>query len=90
VSVDPRLAIDGGRPAVPGLYRERWRQVRTRDVIAIARYARRGVNTLSKGEGPIAEFERRFARLAGTRHALAMNSGTAVPTSLSGWLRDRR
>jgi dTDP-4-amino-4,6-dideoxygalactose transaminase len=78
VLADPRLAIGGGRPAVSGPYRERWRQVRTRDVVTLARYARRGVNTMTKGEGPVAEFERRFARLAGTRHALAMNSGTGA------------
>jgi perosamine synthetase len=47
-------------------------------VIEIAKYARRDVNTLSKGEGPIAGFEREFARLSGTQYALAMNSGTAT------------
>jgi perosamine synthetase len=47
-------------------------------VIEIAKYARRDVNTLTKGEGPIAEFERDFARLSGTQYALAMNSGTAT------------
>ncbi len=52
--------------------------MRLREVVEIARYARRDVNTLAKGEGPIAEFEGNFARLTGTRHALAMNSGTAT------------
>jgi dTDP-4-amino-4,6-dideoxygalactose transaminase len=47
-------------------------------VIEIAKYARRDVNTLTKGEGPIADFERKFAALSGTRYALAMNSGTAT------------
>jgi dTDP-4-amino-4,6-dideoxygalactose transaminase len=36
------------------------------------------VSTLAKGEGPILEFEAKFARLAGTRYALAVNSGTAA------------
>lgn len=63
---------------MPRPYRERWRQVRLSDVVDIARYARRDVNTLAKGEGPIAEFEARFAELTRRRHALAMNSGTAT------------
>jgi dTDP-4-amino-4,6-dideoxygalactose transaminase len=77
VSADQRLAIHGGTPAVSLAYRERWRQVRLSAVVEIARYARRDVNTLAKGEGPIAEFEARFAELTRRRHALAMNSGTA-------------
>src|SRR5204863_8920039 len=40
--------------------------------------ARRDVSTLAKGDGPMAEFEKRFASLSGTTHALAMNSGTAA------------
>ncbi len=78
MSADQRLAIRGGPRTVPGPYRERWRQVRLSDVVDIARYARRDVNTLAKGEGPIAEFEARFAELTRRRHALAMNSGTAT------------
>src|SRR5262245_9800844 len=72
------LAIDRGRPEVATKYRERWRRVSLSDLVHIARYAWRDVNTLAKGEGPIAEFERRFAALCETRYALAMNSGTAA------------
>jgi perosamine synthetase len=75
---ESRLAIDGGPAAVTRHYDERWRPVRLREALRIARAARRGVTTLSKGEGPVAEFEREFARAIGTRHALAMNSGTAT------------
>jgi perosamine synthetase len=75
---EPRPAIDGGSRAVTARYRERWRRVRLRDVVEIARCARRDVNTLAKAEGPIAEFEQRFAQLSGTRYALSMNSGTAA------------
>jgi dTDP-4-amino-4,6-dideoxygalactose transaminase len=71
------LAIDGGPKAVRSRYRERWRNVRWPALAAIARMGARDVNTLAKGEGPIAEFEQRFAALCGTEHALAMNSGTA-------------
>ena len=72
------LAIYGGTPAVRSPYRERWRQIRLADVWQILAHARRDTSTLAKGEGPIAQFEKRFSRVAGTQHALAMNSGTAA------------
>jgi dTDP-4-amino-4,6-dideoxygalactose transaminase len=75
---DQRLAIDGGPRAVTVAYRERWRRVRLPDVARIARYAWRDVNTLTKAEGPIAEFEASFAQLTDTRHAISTNSGTAA------------
>jgi perosamine synthetase len=75
---EARLAIDGGPRAVTTGYRERWRGVRARELAAIARYGLRDVSTLAKGEGPVAELEAQFAALAGTRHALTMNSGTAA------------
>jgi len=74
---DARLAIHGGPRAVSVPYDERWRSVHASDVDAIAGHAMRDVTTLSKGDGAIADFERRFAQVTGTRHALAMNSGTA-------------
>jgi dTDP-4-amino-4,6-dideoxygalactose transaminase len=75
---EARLAIDGGPRAVTTRYRERWRGVRAGELAAIVRYGLRDVSTLAKGEGPVAELEAEFARLAGTRHALTMNSGTAA------------
>ncbi len=72
------LAIYGGTPAVRTKYHEGWRHVRLTDVLPIIAAARRDVNTLAKGEGIIAQFERKFAQLAGTKYALAMNSGTAA------------
>jgi perosamine synthetase len=72
------LAVYGGTPAVRSRYRERWRQIRLADAVRILTYARRDVSTLAKGEGPIDAFEQQFARLTATRHALAMNSGTAA------------
>ena len=74
---DTRLAIHGGPRAVSVPYDERWRSVHARDIDVIAGHAMRNVTTLSKGDGAIADFERRFAQVTGTRHALAMNSGTA-------------
>ena len=58
-------------------YDERWRSVHASDIDVIAGHAMRNVTTLSKGDGAIADFERRFAQVTETRHALAMNSGTA-------------
>jgi dTDP-4-amino-4,6-dideoxygalactose transaminase len=72
------LAIDGGRRAVTANGRERWRNVQWPALLAIAAAARRDLNTLAAGEGPIAGFEADFARLTSRRHALAMNSGTAT------------
>jgi len=72
------LAIWGGPRAVRSAYRERSRQIHLSDIARIVSYARRDVSTLAKGDGPIAEFERRFSALTGTRYALAMNSGTAA------------
>ena len=72
------LAMNGGTRAVRGEYRDRWRQVRVRDIWPIFAAARRDLNTLAKGEGPIAEFEKKFAQLVDTKYALAMNSGTAA------------
>ena len=66
-----KLAIDRGRPEVATKYKERWRRVRFSDLARIARYAWSDVNTVSKGEGPIGEFEQRFAALCETRYALA-------------------
>jgi perosamine synthetase len=71
------LAMNGGARAVRGEYRERWRQVRLSDIWPIFTAARRDINTLAKGEGAIAEFEKKFAQLVDTKYALAMNSGTA-------------
>lgn len=71
------LAMNGGTRAVRGEYRDRWRQVRVSDIWPIFAAARRDINTLAKGEGPIAEFEKKFAQLVDTKYALAMNSGTA-------------
>jgi perosamine synthetase len=73
-----QLAIYGGPPAVRSRYRERWRQIHLVDLLPILAQARRDVSTLAKGEGPIAEFEKRFALLTGSTYALAMNSGTAA------------
>jgi perosamine synthetase len=72
------LALNGGPRAVSTEYVEGWRQVRPSDLKPILAAARNDVNTEAKGEGPIADFEQKFAQLTGSRYALAMNSGTAA------------
>ena len=71
------LAIFGGKPALRRPYRERWRQVRRRDLAKIVFYGLRDVNTRPSG-GPIDTFERRFCELTDTRYGLTVNSGTAA------------
>jgi len=72
------LAIFGGPRAVNTEYKEGWRQVWPSDLEAILAAGRNDINTEAKGQGPIADFERQFAQLTGSRYALAMNSGTAA------------
>jgi perosamine synthetase len=72
------LAIFGGPRVVRTEYKDAWRQVRRSDLKPILAAAREDINTEAKGEGPIAEFERQFAQLTGSKYALAMNSGTAA------------
>ena len=77
MSLEP-LTVDGGRPPVTARSRERWRPVRLRDLVPLAWYAARGVNTMPSGGGPIDRFERRFAARLGARYTLLVNSGTAA------------
>jgi perosamine synthetase len=58
-------------------FRDRWRSIRLRDFVALARYGVRGVSTTRKGRA-IEQFERSFAQSVGSPYALIMNSGTAA------------
>jgi perosamine synthetase len=73
-----QLAIYGGDRAVTSPFKEHWRPVRLRDLVPLAWYAARGVNTMPSGAGPVGGFERRFATRTGARYVLLMNSGTAA------------
>lgn len=73
-----KLAIYGGPRAVSTTYRERWRNIRLRDLVPVVKYTWRNVNTIASGIGPIAQFEKKFAKLCQTKYALTMNSGTAT------------
>jgi dTDP-4-amino-4,6-dideoxygalactose transaminase len=73
-----RLAIFGGPRAVRKEAKDGWRRIGFREVKAILYSALRDVNTVSDGKGPIERFEKRFAKLCGSKYALVMNSGTAT------------
>jgi dTDP-4-amino-4,6-dideoxygalactose transaminase len=71
------LAINGGPRAVPGRVRDRWRAVRWADALPVLFSIVRG-KTRDPSGAASKPFERRFAKLTGTQHALFMNSGTAT------------
>lgn len=73
-----QLAIYGGPRAVRRRHRERWRQIRPRDLLKIALYGLRDISTETTGGGAIGQLERRFTDLTDTRYALTVNSGTAA------------
>lgn len=72
------LAVFGGPKAVTAKYRERWRKIPLRDMARIVLRMYHDINTHNGRGYEILNFESRFASLANTRHALAMNSGTAA------------
>lgn len=71
------LAIFGGRRAVSSPFAEKWKQIPKRAIDKVVRQMRLDINT--SGRAPqVLDFERRFAELSETNHALLMNSGTAT------------
>lgn len=72
------LALRGGARAVTRPPVERWVRVTPEAKAAIIRLLDSQVITIGDGSGVVAEFEQAFAKLTGSRFALAMNSGTAA------------
>lgn len=72
------LALLGGPRAVTDPPRERWVQVNDEVKAAVNALMDEGVVSIGGPTGIIGEFERAFAAMTGSRHALAMNSGTAT------------
>ncbi len=73
-----RLAIAGGQAAVRSRFSDRWRQIRAAEIWEILKLALRDQHTATGGANAVSRLERSFAKSAGTRYALAMNSGTAA------------
>ena len=72
------LALHGGTPAVSLEGHDTWERIPAEAVKRrIGELLDQGIITLSGGGGVIGEFEAAFRELAGTEHALCMNSGTA-------------
>ena len=72
------LALFGGPPAVADPPREQWVQVNDEVKAAVNALLDAGIVTIGGPTGIIGEFESAFAAMTGSRHALAMNSGTAT------------
>lgn len=72
------LAVAGGKKRVKTPPVEKWVKINPAVKAAVLALMDKGITTIADGGGVIAEFETAFARMAGTRHALAMNSGTST------------
>lgn len=78
MSTTADLAIHGGSPAVTRPGGDRWPFVPPTAKERINALLDAGIITIADGSGIVAEFETAFRRLVGTKHALAMNNGTAT------------
>ena len=54
-----------------------WKDVRDEDIAKVTQLLKRGILSVVAG-GVMEQFEQRFARFAGTQHAVALNNGTAA------------
>lgn len=72
------LAILGGSRAVRTVSGGKWCKTDAKVKKSVMKLLDAGITTIADGSGIIKEFEGAFARMVGTRYALAMNSGTAA------------
>jgi perosamine synthetase len=72
-----RLAIAGGRPAVPGGLHRRWPEITAADRAALARVLDRG-ELWGPNAPEVRALEQEWADYVGTRFCLVTNSGTAA------------
>lgn len=70
------LALLGGPKAVVDSPRERWVRINDEVKSAVMALLDEGTISISGPTGVLGEFEEDFRQSVGTRHALAMNSGT--------------
>jgi len=80
---DRKLAINGGRKTVRGVFPTPWTRVKravvlTGDVLSMVPRIARGKTTIGDGSKIIAKFEKAFKNMTGSEYALAMNNGTAT------------
>jgi len=72
------LALFGGPKTLSTPVVETWRKIDRNVKNAVNLLMDDGICTLPGGTGVVQEFETAFANMIGTRHALAMNSGTST------------
>lgn len=72
------LALFGGPKVLSTPVVETWRKIDQNVKNAVNRLMDDGICTLPGGTGVVQEFETAFAKMVGTKHALAMNSGTST------------
>jgi len=80
---DRRLAINGGRRTVYGVFPSPWTRIKkaavlTKDTLSMVPRIARGKTTIGDGSKVIAKFEKAFKAMTGSEYALAMNNGTAT------------
>jgi len=73
-----RLALFGGPRVLLETPRETWRKIDDNVKRAVHHLMDEGICTIPGGTGVVQEFESAFAELTGSKHALAMNSGTSA------------
>jgi len=78
IAQDQQLALHGGPQAVSNPPIELWKKVDANAKKAVNDLLDAGTTTLLGNNGIVGEFERDFARLIGTNHAITMNSGTSA------------
>ena len=71
------LAVQGGAPAIQDGIHENWPRISVAERNAVQAYLLREPLTMVDG-GILADFEARFARFVGARHAVAFCNGTAA------------
>lgn len=78
-----KLAIDGGRKTMLGMYPSPLTRLKkavalTADVVGMMPRIARGKTTIGDGSKIIKKFENAFKKMVGSEYALAMNNGTAT------------
>lgn len=71
------LAINGGKKAVNKQYKEKWKQISWREIVAINKLLFRGITNVPDG-GILNAFEKEFANFVSTKYALAQCNGTST------------
>jgi len=73
-----KLVVSGGKKRVKHPPVEKWAWLNSDVKAAVVSLIDQGIMSIGDHAGVQGEFEKAFAKMAGTRHALTMNSGTAT------------